>query len=96
MNPSPVVALNRAVAIAKVRGPVEALAAVEAPAADAKLHNYYLFPAVRGRLLLDLGRSAEAAACFRAALICRCSEPEQRFLRRRLAECEEAPGRPGA
>ena len=46
MNPSPVVALNRAVAIAKVRGPRKALAAVETLARDAKLHNYYLFLAV--------------------------------------------------
>jgi RNA polymerase sigma-70 factor (ECF subfamily) len=88
MNPSPVVALNRAVAISKVRGAAEALAAVDLLATDSKLHNYYLFLAVRGRLLADLGRRDEAAACFRAALECRCSEPERRFLRRSLAECE--------
>jgi RNA polymerase sigma-70 factor (ECF subfamily) len=88
MNPSPVIALNRAVAISKVRGPAEALAAVDLLAADSKLHNYYLLLAVRGRLLADLGRCDEAAACFRAALECRCSEPERRFLRRNLAECE--------
>jgi RNA polymerase sigma-70 factor (ECF subfamily) len=92
MNESPVVALNRAVAIARVRGPAEALAAIESLEADPKLRDYYLFLylflAVRGYLLLDLERRDEAASCFRAALECRCSEPERRFLRRKLAECE--------
>ena len=87
MNGSPVVALNRAVALAKVRGPAEALAAIEPLSADAKLREYYLLAAVKGHLLLELGRRDEAAACFRAALECRCSEPERRFLRRKLAEC---------
>jgi RNA polymerase sigma-70 factor (ECF subfamily) len=83
MNGSPVVALNRAVALAKVRGSAEALAALE----PLKLENHYLLLAVRGHLLLDLGRKAEAFACFRSASECRCSEPERRFLRRKLAEC---------
>jgi len=87
MNPSTVVALNRAVAIAKVRGAEEALGVVVAQANDAKMHTYYLFLAVRGRLLMDLGRRVEAADCFRAALQCRCSEPERRFLQRKLGEC---------
>jgi RNA polymerase sigma-70 factor (ECF subfamily) len=87
MNASPIVALNRAVAIAKVRGPSEALAVIDPLAKDPKLNHYYLFLAVRGHFLLDLGRPAEAGACFQAALDCRCSEPERRFLRRKLAEC---------
>jgi RNA polymerase sigma-70 factor (ECF subfamily) len=90
VNPSPVVLLNRAVAVAKVRGAEEALAAIEPLAKDPKLLHYHLFLAVRGRLLLDLGRREEAAGCFGAALSCRCSEPERRFLRRKLAECEAA------
>jgi RNA polymerase sigma-70 factor (ECF subfamily) len=85
-----VVALNRAVAVAKVCGPAEALAAIEPLANDPKLHDYYLLLAVRGHLLLDLGRPGEAAACFRAALDCPCSTPERRFLRRKLGECEGA------
>ena len=88
MNSSPVVALNRAVALWKARGPAEALAVIEALAEDPKLHDYYLYVAVRGRLLLELGRRAEAADCFRVALECRCSEPERRFLRRKLKACE--------
>jgi RNA polymerase sigma-70 factor (ECF subfamily) len=85
--PSPVVALNRAVAVGKVYGAEPALAAIEALEQDPQLQDYYLFCAVRGHLLLELGRSAEAAACYRAALERRCSEPERRFLKRKLAEC---------
>jgi len=88
LNGSPVVALNRAVAVAKVRGPAEALAAIQPLVNDPKLRGYYLLLAVRGHLLLELGRPAEAAACFRAALDCPCSEPERRFLRRKLLACE--------
>jgi RNA polymerase sigma-70 factor (ECF subfamily) len=90
LNRSPVVALNRAVAVAKVRGPAEALAALEPLENDPKLRGYYLLLAVRGHLLLELGRRTEAAACFRAALDCPCSEPERRFLRRKLQACEGA------
>ena len=87
MNPSPVVILNRAVAVAKVYGPGAALEAIEPLQADAKLRTYYLLHALRGHLMLELGRRREAADSFRAALECRCSEPERRFLRRRLASC---------
>jgi RNA polymerase sigma-70 factor (ECF subfamily) len=79
-----VVALNRAVAIAKVRGPAEALDSIERLSNDSKLNSYYLFHTVRGHLLLDLGRHAEAAACFHKALECRCSEPERRFILRKM------------
>jgi RNA polymerase sigma-70 factor (ECF subfamily) len=88
INPSPVVALNRAVAVAKIRGPAEALAAIAPLENDPKLRDYYLLLAVRGHLLLELGRRAEAANSFRAALGCSCSEPERRFLRRKLGDCD--------
>jgi RNA polymerase sigma-70 factor (ECF subfamily) len=84
INPSPVVALNRAVALAKVRGPAEALARIDLLDQDAKLAGYHLLLAVRGHLLLELGRSGEAAECFAAALALPCSEPERRFLSRKL------------
>ena len=87
MNASPVVALNRAVAIARVRGPAEALRSIEPLAREPALTGYYLFLAVRGHLLLELGRRAEAAEWFRKALTLRCSEPERRFLRRKIEEC---------
>jgi len=90
MTGSPVVALNRAVAVAKVRGAVEGLAAIEPLDANPNLRHYHLLLAVRGHLLLELGRPAEATQCFRAALECRCSEPERRFLRRKLAAAEES------
>ncbi len=88
LNGSPVVALNRAVAVAKVRGPAEALAAIEPLANDPKLRGYYLLLAVRGHLLMQLGRRNEAAACFRAALNCPCSQPERRFLVAQALACE--------
>jgi RNA polymerase sigma-70 factor (ECF subfamily) len=88
MNGSPIVALNRAVAVARVRGAAEALATVEPLIANPALREYYLLLAVRGHLLLELNRREEAAACYRAALQCRCSEPERRLLRRKLNECE--------
>jgi RNA polymerase sigma-70 factor (ECF subfamily) len=84
LNASPVVALNRAVAVAKVHGPARALAAIEPLDSDPHLRDYYLLLAVRGHLLLELGQGAEAAACFRAALERPCSEPERRFLKRKL------------
>jgi len=81
-----VVALNRAVAVAKVHGPAEALAEIETLRGNPQLRDYYLLLAVRGHLLEELERRDEAAVCWSAALECRCSEPERRFLRRKLAD----------
>jgi len=89
INPSPVVALNRAVALAKVRGADQALAEIENLAREPKLRDYYLLLAVRGHLLLELGCRDEAARNFNAALELPCSEPERRFLRRKLEACGE-------
>jgi len=89
INGSPVIALNRTVAVAKVHGPARALAALQPLESDPKLRDYYLLLAVRGHLLLELSRGGEAAACFQAALECPCSEPERRFLRRKLEACAE-------
>ncbi len=86
INRSDVVALNRAVAVAKVHGPAEALEAIERLESHRKLGDYHLLLAVRGHLLQEVGRPDEALSCFRAALECPCSEPERRFLRRKLAE----------
>jgi RNA polymerase sigma-70 factor (ECF subfamily) len=90
INPSPVVALNRAVVVGKVQGPLKALEAIAPLEGNSKMRTYYLLPAVRGHLLLELGRPGEATDSFRAALECPCSEPERRFLRRKLEECERA------
>jgi RNA polymerase sigma-70 factor (ECF subfamily) len=88
LNPSPVVALNRAVALAKVAGPSRGLEAIASLESDPALANYFLLPAVRGRLLAEMGDRVRAAAAFRAALERPCSEPERRWLVRRLAEVE--------
>jgi RNA polymerase sigma-70 factor, ECF subfamily len=93
LNPSPVVALNRAVALSKVAGPAHALEAIAALERDPALANYYLLPAVKGRLLAEAGDRVRAAAAFRAALERSCSEPERRWLVRRLAEVEGGGGR---
>ncbi len=87
LNGSPIVALNRAVALARVRGPAEALAAIEPLGRDPKLRHYHLLLALRGQLLLEVGRKGEAAAAFKGALACGCSEPERRLLLRRLEAC---------
>jgi RNA polymerase sigma-70 factor, ECF subfamily len=86
LNPSPVVTLNRAVAVGKVLGAERALALLEPLETNLRLQDYYLLAAVRGHLLLELGRTDEADACYRTALEQRCSEPERRFLKRRLEE----------
>jgi RNA polymerase sigma-70 factor (ECF subfamily) len=86
INPTPVVALNRAIAISRSRGPKAGLDAVSALVRTGALRDYYLLPATLGELSRECGDVAAAAAHYRAALACRCSEPERRFLERRLAE----------
>jgi RNA polymerase sigma-70 factor (ECF subfamily) len=85
LNPSPVIRLNRAVALSRVAGPAAALAALQPLEQEPALANYYLLPSVMGRLHAELGERARAFACYRQALDRPCSEPERRFLQRRLA-----------
>jgi RNA polymerase sigma-70 factor (ECF subfamily) len=92
LAPSPVVALNRAVAQSMVDGPAAALAALDALSAEPAMKSYYLLPAVRADFLRRLGRSAEAAACYQEALTYSCTEPERRFLLRRLDGLREHKG----
>ncbi|WP_321472919.1 sigma-70 family RNA polymerase sigma factor [uncultured Paludibaculum sp.] len=87
LNSSPVVALNRAVVVARVYGAETGLAALSDLDGVAPMQRYYLYLAVKGHLLLKLGRKEEAAMWFRAALDRPCCEPERRFLRRKLGEC---------
>jgi len=84
--PSPVVELNRAVAIAMADGPAAGLVLVEALADARELQGYYLFHATRADLLRRLGRGVEAAESYRQALALTGSAAERRFLARRLAE----------
>jgi RNA polymerase sigma-70 factor, ECF subfamily len=84
--PSPVVALNRAVAVAMAAGPAAGLVLVDSLAAAGDLAGYYLLPATRADLLRRLDRRTEAAASYRQALELVATEPERRYLARRLAE----------
>ncbi|MGW2717998.1 RNA polymerase sigma factor [Streptomyces sp. NPDC001492] len=82
--PSPVVELNRAVAVSMAQGPAQGLAIVDALAAEPALRDYHLLPSVRGDLLARLGRTEEARAEFaRAAGLAR-NERERELLRGRL------------
>jgi RNA polymerase sigma-70 factor (ECF subfamily) len=86
LAPSPVVALNRAVALAQVAGPAAGLAAVDALADDPAMADYRFFHATRGDLLRRLGRWDEAAAAYESALELSANLPEQAFLERRRDE----------
>jgi RNA polymerase sigma-70 factor (ECF subfamily) len=87
-QPTPVIALNRAVAIAMWKGPEAALPLLDELAGE--LADYHLWHAAKADLLRRLGRHREAAAAYRGALARVGSEPERRFLAGRLAEVETA------
>jgi RNA polymerase sigma-70 factor, ECF subfamily len=79
--PSPIVALNRAVAVAEVRGPAEALALVD----DLDLNGYYLYHSIRADLLRRLGRTVESRAAYETAIGRTENAAEREFLERRLS-----------
>jgi RNA polymerase sigma-70 factor, ECF subfamily len=87
-QPSPVVELNRAVAVAMRDGPQAGLARVDAILARGELEDYHLAHAARADLCRRLGRQAEARASYARALALTQQEPERRFLERRLRELE--------
>ncbi len=87
MTPSPVVELNRAVAHGMAFGAAAGLALVEALQSDGTLKSYHLLPAVRGDLLLKLGRREEAKAAFEAAARQTANRREREFLFGRAANC---------
>jgi RNA polymerase sigma-70 factor, ECF subfamily len=86
LQPSPVVSLNRAVAVAMAEGPREGLALIDALAAAGELDNYHLLHAARADLLRRIGSSGEAAESYRRALALVSNDSERRFLERRLRE----------
>lgn len=92
MTGSPVVELNRAVAVAMCDGPTSALGLVDKIADCGRLSGYYLLPAVRADLLRRLGQFDEAATEYRNAIASVGSEPERRFLLRRLSEVVNSSG----
>jgi RNA polymerase sigma-70 factor, ECF subfamily len=86
VEPSPVVALNRAAALSFAAGPREALEAVDALAGDPRLRAYPYLHAVRADLLRRLGRPAEASGEYEAALALTANAAEREFLQGRLAQ----------
>ena len=86
LQPTPVIELNRAVAVSMVDGPERALQLVDAIAARGGIRDYHRLHAARGRLLQKLGRDAEARAAYEAALTSVRLAPERRLLELRLRE----------
>lgn len=95
LDDSPVVALNRAVAVAQVRGPQAGIEAVEAIPKRSQLFAYYLLYAVLGEFESQLGDFSVAAKHFRRALELTEVKTERLFLLDRLRECEQRSGAPG-
>ena len=86
LDPSPVVELNRAVALAMRDGPAAGLAVVDAILARGELKDYHLAHAARADLCRRLGRRADARVSYERALALARQEPERRFIQQRLAE----------
>jgi predicted RNA polymerase sigma factor len=92
INPSPIVALNRAVAVGMARGPSAGLDALDAAislAGDSALAGYHLFPSVRGDLLMKMGRFEEARAEVQRAIGMTQNLREQELLRERLNQIQK-------
>jgi predicted RNA polymerase sigma factor len=87
LAPSPVVELNRAVAVGMAFGPAAGLELADALVSEPTLRAYHLLPAVRGDLLRKLGRYGEARTQFERAASLTENQPERELLRRRAAEC---------
>ena len=88
LQPSPIVSLNRAVAVAMVQGPLAALPLIDELAAGGELQGYHLLHAARADLLRRAGSFAEAAQSYAQALELAINESERRFLERRLREVQ--------
>jgi RNA polymerase sigma-70 factor (ECF subfamily) len=89
MEPSPVVELNRAVAVAMRDGSAAGLELIDAIMARGDLNDYYLAHSARAELCRRLGRTEEARVSYKRALGLTQQEPEQRFLRARLSELQD-------
>jgi RNA polymerase sigma factor (sigma-70 family) len=96
LTPSPVIELNRAVAISMADGPAAGLDVVESLRDEPVLRNYHLLPAVRGDLLVKLGRFEEARAEFERAAFMTQNARERRLLLSRAAECGPTRSTPAA
>lgn len=96
LQPSPIVELNRAVALAMHFGPEAGLAVVDEIAGDPALADYHLLPSVRGHLLSELGRHAEAQSEFERAASMTRNERERTLLQKRAALASERSAEPPA
>ncbi|SFU74163.1 RNA polymerase sigma factor [Halomonas korlensis] len=95
-QPSPVIALNRAVAVAMRDSPAAGLSLMDALASHKQIVNYHLFHAARADLLRRAGDYPSARQAYARALALTTQGPERRFLERRLAELEASPTNPDA
>ncbi len=91
LTPSPIVELNRAIAVTMAFGPAAGLEVIDQVAADGALKNYHLLPSVRGDFLFKLGRLAEAQEEFMRAATLTKNAREREFLLGRAQKCEVAP-----
>ena len=91
LMPSPIVSLNRAVAIAMAKGPQPALELIDELAASGELDDYHLLHAARADMLRRLGSNDEAAESYETALGLVTNDSERRFLERRLRELRSLP-----
>jgi RNA polymerase sigma-70 factor, ECF subfamily len=89
LTPSPVIELNRAVAVAMAFGPAEGLALADKLVSEPSLRNYHLLPSVRGDFLLKLGRMDEARAELERAASLTRNERERELLLSRAAACAD-------
>ena len=92
LTPSPVVELNRAVAVAMAFGPAEGLKLVDTLMSAGSLENYHLLPSVRGDFLFKIGRFAEARAEFERAASLTRNARERHLLLERAAACGSTAG----
>jgi len=90
LQPSPIVSLNRAVAVAMADGPRSALKLIETLVASGDLDNYYLLHAARADMLRRLGSADDAAKSYQRALALVTNDSERRFLERRLCEVQSS------
>ena len=88
MKPSPIIALNRAIALAELHGPRVGLDALETIAGHEILEGYHHYPAALGELHLRLGEVEIAASFFARAIAITSSPAERRLLERKLKECK--------
>ena len=88
LQPTAIVSLNRAVAVAMAEGPEQGLALIDRIVASGELHDYHLLPATRAELLRRSGLNREAAESYRRALTLVTNDAERRFLERRLIEVD--------